>query len=535
MDNPHPQHRLAQSAAIVSAGAILSRVMGLVRDTAIAGVFGDGGPVSAYLIAFSVPRNLYEMLIGGMLGSALVPTFGEYAAREQKAELWRVASLLLTSAALVLGLAILVLESGAGLLARALAQFEDTALQTLTADLLRIVVIGVLFLGLSGIMTALSHALQRFALPAFTTAIFNASIAVFALAFGTRWRDVRVLALGLVVGSALQVVLQIPALRDMRFRPVLDLRHPVLRRVLRLYSPVVLSLVIANLGILVDRNLASRTGESSPTWMAFATTLRETPLGLVSIAISTAILPTLSIIAAQEQSADPRQGSAEPFCRTLAGGLRLVLVLTLPAAVGLFVLARPMVALLFQHGEFGATSTVQTALALRYYVIGMVFAAVDQPLVIALYARKDTLRPALVGMASVGLYLLVALPTYRTLGMVGLILADNFKHAGHVLIMIWLFGRTVGSLRGQGIWMTLLKSGLASIAMGAAIYGTMAGLGQLPLAEGKLSWVVTLLAGGTAGLGVYLGICALLRVHELTIVRSLIARRLSPRGEKTIT
>jgi putative peptidoglycan lipid II flippase len=376
--------------------------------------------------------------------------------------------------------------------------------------------------------------LQRFTLPALASVAFNASIVAFGAILGPRWQDVRVLAVGLVVGAALQLILQLPALRDVHFRPVIDLRHPVLRHILRLYLPVIASLVVASLGVFIDRNLASRTGESSISWMSFATTLREFPLGLISMAVSTAILPTLSALAARERSrangrshptADPSAGDkdarADAFTSTLVSGLRLVLVLTLPAAVGLLVLAHPLVALLFQHGEFTAYDTLQTALALRYYLIGMVFAAIDLPFVFAFYARQDTLRPALVGVLGVILYLAVALPTYPSLGMVGLILANDVQLAGHALAMIWIYRRRVAPLRGHGIGETLLQSLLPSIVMGSVIFGAVQGLQRLIHLSGFVGWALTVLIGGGAGLGVYLALCTLLRVEEVQLLRSL--------------
>jgi putative peptidoglycan lipid II flippase len=259
--------------------------------------------------------------------------------------------------------------------------------------------------------------------------------------------------------------------------------------------------------------------------MGYATTLRQFPLGLVSIAISTAILPSLAAQAAQERGeAQSGEEARSRFRATFASGLRLVLVLTLPAATGLLVLAHPLAALLFQHGEFTAADTIQTALALRYYLVGMVGYAVDYPLVFAFYARQDTFRPAMVGVLGVVLYLLVALPTYRTMGMIGLILANDAQLVGHALIMVVLFQRQIGTLGGLGIGETLLKSLLASVVMGVAVYGTMRGIELLLPSQGLLRWAVTVLVSGGIGLGVYLGLCALLRVDELQVMLA-IARR----------
>ena len=247
MGNRIPRHEIVRSAAIVSLGNILSRAMGLVRETVIAHIFGATGAVSAYKAARQVPLTLYDMLVGGMVASALVPTFSEYAAREERRDLWHVASLLLTASTLVLGLLVLLLELVAPWLTSALVQF-DAPLQATTTGILRIVLVAVFFLGLSGIATALCQSLERFAAPALAAVAFNSSIVVLALVLGPHWQDVRVLAIGLVVGAALQLLLQAPALRDVRLRPTLDWRHPALRRIAALYAPVVASLVIASLG-----------------------------------------------------------------------------------------------------------------------------------------------------------------------------------------------------------------------------------------------------------------------------------------------
>jgi len=521
--NAGNQAKIARSAAIVSIGNVMSRVMGLVREIVISHLFGASSAVSAYTAASIVPLRLYELLVGGMISSALVPTLSEYAIREKRNELWHVASLLFTLAALALGSAILVLEVAAPLITRVLVSGFDAPLQSETTRLLRISLLGVLFLGLSGLATALCQSLQRFALPAFTAVVFNTSIVIVALLFGRRW-DVRSLALGLVVGAICQFFLQLPALRDMRYRPALDLKHPVLRRILRLYMPVILGMGATEVGIFLDRNLASQVGEATISLMRFATTLIQFPLGLVSIAVATAILPTLAQQAVQERKDGAAAATTDDFRATLASGLRLVLVLTLPAAVGLLVMARPVVVLLFQHGAFDASDASQTALALRFYLIGLLFAAIDQPLVFAFYARKDTLTPAMVGVVGVLLYVVVALPTFQTLGMIGLILANGAQLAGHACVMIWLFQRKVGTLAGYRLASTFLKSALASALMGAAVYGTARAMEAAIHAQGRVASASIVIAGGIVGLGIYLGLCTLLRIREIGLAQALLRK-----------
>ena len=204
-------------------------------------------------------------------------------------------------------------------------------------------------------------------------------------------------------------------------------------------------------------------------------------------------------------------------------------MLTIPAAVGLLVLAKPLIALLFEHGEFSAYDTTRTAQALRFYLIGLLPAAIDQPLVFGFYARKDTWRPALVGMLGVVFYLGIALPTVRTLGMFGLILANGAQLTGHAAVMIWLFERQVGTLRGYDIGRTLARSLLASAAMGGIVYGVGRAVERLAPAAGRIGWTLTVLGGGVLGFGVYLALCTLLKVREIEMVHTLVRQAIGPR------
>lgn len=500
---------IARSAAIISIGNVLSRIMGLVRGMVISDLFGAQAAILAYNAADIVPRRFYELLIGGMITSALVPILSEHAAKNDRKTFSNISSLLFTWSVIALGTIIVVSELIAPWITRVLVSGFDPVLQRETTRLLRITLLSALFLGLSGLATALCHALQRFVLPAFTTVVFNIGVVLAALLLSRRW-GASSLAIGLVVGALAQFVLQLPALRDLRFRPVFDLRHPVLGQIFRLYLPVLVGMIPNELGILLDRNLASGVGNSLAI-MDYATQLRQFPLGLVSMAISTAILPALARQASQNRA----------FRETLAYGLRLVLVLTLPAAVGLLILAEPIVALLFEHGNFTAQDTLQTALALRHYLVGMIFAAVDQPLVFAFYARKNTLIPAAVGVAGVILYALVAIPAVRPLKMVGLILANNVQLAGHALLMLILFWKQVGPLSNLGIGSTTIKVSFASTVMGVAIYAIGLATAQLGL-RGRPAWALEVLVCGVLGVAVYVGCCALLRVSELDVLRRFV-------------
>ena len=531
---------IAGAATMIAIGNVVSRILGLARETAIAYLFGATGMVSAFDVASRVPRMLFDLLIDGMVSSALVPVFSELAERDRN-ELWRVASILLSFATVLMGASLIVLELLAPQIAWLMSGGFDQELLDRTAYLMRLTSPAVVFLSLSGITTGLLYALKKFTLPAFTSAVFNATIVIvaFVLAGVFHW-GVESLALGMVLGSMVQVILQLPALRGANLRFSLNWKHAHLRRILRLYAPVVLGLIISQVGIIIDRNLASRTGEQSIAWMRYATTLVQFPLGLVSAAIAMAILPTLSRLASQFTPRSAGAGSPqidgdsqEQYMNTLAGGLKMVLLLILPAVVGLYALSVPVVSLLFQHGDFTSMDTQQTAVALRLYLLGTTFAAVDLPLVFAFYARQNTLTPALVGIAGVGMYLIAALlPTlFRPLRMTDLVLANSIQLASHALIMLWLTHR-FGSLHNRRLGASFAKGLLAALVMGAAVaLLSHQLLLYFPTVSLRDQLAVVGVAGGV-GVMLYAGLVAALRVEGAEyFVRMLRERARGRAGE----
>jgi putative peptidoglycan lipid II flippase len=491
--------------------------LGLVREQIIAFFFGASGLVSAFGIASLVPKMIYELLIGGMLSAALVPVFTEVKELQGRPALWALFSRVASLVAVVLAALVLLLEVLAPQIAWLLGGGFDPVLQAALAKMIRIIAPAVLFFGLSGVVTGLLYSLKRFTYPAFGAAVFNLGI-IICVPLLAGQLDAFSLAVGVVLGSILQLLIQTPDLRDVRFRFRLDLSHPALRRVLVLYLPIAAGLLVANIQVAIDRRLASSTGVSSIAWMDRATTLVQMPHGLVAVAISLAVLPTLSKLSAQ--------GDWDGFRKTLGQGLRMVLVLILPATLGLLVLAQPIIALLFQHGKFTAYDTFWTSWALRYYLFGLVFAAIDWPLNYAFYARQNTLTPALVGVVSVGVYLVVALTLIHPLGFLGLVLADSAKHFSHAMIMLFLTRRQLGSLASMGLGQTVLKSLLAGGVMTAAMALLLLGINRVLGDSGLLISLVTVVVVSGVGLLVYVGLITLLRVEEVGLLRRIIEQRL---------
>jgi putative peptidoglycan lipid II flippase len=509
---------IAQAALIVALGNVSSRFLGLVRETVISHLFGATGMVSAFRVASIVPTMTYDLLIGGMISAALVPVFSDYVTPDKREELCRLVSALFTLVAVVFSAVVLILEIAAPGVAWLLGGGFDPDLLAETTRLMRLILPAVLFLGLSGAAAGLLYADKRFVYPAFGASVFNAGIVLMALFFGDRV-GIASLSLGVLLGSILQLAIQLPGLRDMGLSFSLDLRHPGLRRMGGLYLPVALGLIVSQVGIGIDRNLASRTGEQSIAWMQNATTLIQFPLGLVAVAVSTAVLPSLSRLAS---SADMAR-----FRRTLGMGLRVVILLIVPATAGLLILATPVVALLFEHGAFKPYDTVRTVQALRLYLIGLPFAAIDQLLIFAFYARKDTRTPVLVGVLGVLTYLIVALTLITPLGMLGLVLANSIQLSSHALIMLYLAHRYFDGLRDQGLGKSAAKVLIASAVTGVAVLITIPWLTRLAAVSATWGELLVVLSGGCLGLLIYGIMTWMLRVEDVTYLRKMVTTRLA--------
>lgn len=505
-----PERGLARSAGILGLGNIASRVIGLAREAVISGYFGSSGQLSAFNLAARVPTMIYDLLVGGMLSAALVPVFSDYARSDRRAELAQVASTVLSLITLAMGVIVLVLELFAAPLAGVLGNFADPALQDVLTRSLRVIAPSVLLFGLSGGVTGLLYALKRFNYTALSGAMFNLGI-VLAAPLLARRIGVYALPLGVAAGSLMQLVVMLPGMRDLRLRFNTAWRHPAVRRILRLYVPIALGLIVTQAQIIMDGRWASATGEQSVSWMRYATTLIQLPLGLVPVAVSLAALPSLS-----QRAAD---ADWDGFRSIFGRGLRLVLVLLIPAAVALWALAEPVIRLLFEHGSFQPVDTVMTARALRFYLPGLLFAGVDFLLNYTFYARQNTRTPAIVGVIAVAFYFAAALSLKGPLGFLGLVLADSVKQAGHAVIMTVLLLRSVGRLHRERILSTLAGAVGASLVMGGLVW-LLARWLEPRMPPGIVGEVIVVAVAGAAGGIFYLGALHLLRVPEVAALLS---------------
>lgn len=478
-------HSIGTAAALLMVGTILSRVLGLVREQVTSYLFGTGDPVAAFTIADNIHTMLFDLVISGMMQAALIPVLSEYAGADRREELRRITGALITLTVIGVGSVVVLLEifapTAVTIMTRLGAGGEVRGQETfeLTVELVRLILPAVLLLSVSTILMATLYSLQRFTRPALSLSLRNFAIVFAALSLGRTELGVRSLVIGILLGAVLMMSVQLPGLRDAMPKPNFNFRHPAIGRIYLLYLPIFLGLFANTIALVVDRNLAWRVEENALGAMRYATTLNQMILGLVAAAISLAALPTLS--------RHFSSGNEEAYRATLARGLRMVTVLVVPAALGMLVLSWPIVKLLFFHGATTEAGADAIWLALVLYLPGTLFAAFDQVLIFAFYARQNTKLPQIVGVVAVGVYFAVAFSLYRPYGMAGLVIANSLQFIFHTIVMIWLMRRHLAGVRlDGGEFARTLKVCIGMAVAMAALAGALAlALEQtLPAAEG---------------------------------------------------
>jgi putative peptidoglycan lipid II flippase len=536
---------LARATTILAIGNIASRVLGFAKEILLSNLFGASRAVDAFQIAITIPRDLYDLAIFGHTNSAIVPVLSEYAAREDKSELWRLVSALVSLVLLISGILVLGMTLFAPQIiafyrgAPSLTPLESPFLLTpsllrgggmsvasfaLSAELLRLTAPSLIFMSTFSVLAGMLYALRRFTYPAFGAALFNLMIVLGTLALAPRI-GIQGVAIGWILGGIAQMSLQFLGMRGVRLRLMLwslphMLRHRGLQRIGLLYLPVLFTLVI---DVLINRpfsyTIASQTGEGNIAYMHWATNLREFPMGLVGTAISIAILPTLARQALN-------LGQRDAFRQTLGQGIRLALTLIIPAAIGMFVLAGPLIGLLFEHGQFTAQDTFNMAVVLRLYLIGIPFAAIDLLLINAFYAQRDSLTPALVGLFSLGCYIAITLLLLPHIGFLSLMVADSAKHFIHMVVSFVLLRRRLNGLGGQRLISTALKVSIAAMLMGVAAYALVRAVAELFPPQGIQERLLLVFVPSAAGVAFYFFLAARLQLNEFTLFVRALTRRL---------
>ena len=514
---------LAVAALIVAAGFLGSRLLGLLRSVIIAEAFGTRPELDAYWVAFRLPDLVFQLLAGATLASAFIPTFAGVRTRGGEAAAWRLASsvlnLVLVATAAFAVVAFLVAGEIVPLLAPGLGEEtgREQELQGLAVDLTRMMLISPVLFAVSGMSMGILNARRRFLTPALAPMLYNLSIIVAALVS----TDVRVLGWGVVAGAALHLAVQLPDLRlaGMAYRLAADWRDAAVREVGKLMAPRVLGLAATQVSFyFVAIFFASRLGEGAISAVSFAWLIVMTPLGIIGMAISTAVFPTLAEQAARADAA---------LAPTLGRALRLILFFSLPAGVGLALLAKPLVVVLLQRGAFDVASSGLTAQALVFYAPALFAHSGIEILSRGFYALGDTRTP--VGIAVLAMLLNVALAALLVgpLEVRGLALALSLATAVEFSFLLAAIGRRIPGFADAALSGALLRMLLATAALtltlGACLVLLRDGAG-LDFESGGEALAV-LAAGTAAGGAAYLAAALALGLEEPRAMAGRLARR----------
>ena len=466
--------RLLRSTATVGGMTGISRVLGLVRDIVIARAFGAGMGADAFFVAFKIPNFLRRLFAEGAFSQAFVPVLSEYKTRRDHAEVQRLVDhvvgvlggvLCLVTITGVVAAPLLVLIFAPGFLQEA-DKFH------LTAAMIRITFPYILFISLTALAGGILNSYGRFAVPAFTPALLNLCLIGAALWLAPRMAEpVTALAWGVLAAGVAQLLLQLPYLKALGLlpRPRLGRDHEGVRRVARLMLPGIFGSSVAQINLLFDTLIASFLATGSVSWLYFSDRLVEFPLGVFGIALATVILPTLSRRHAEDSPA--------AFFSTLDWALRLVMVIGVPAAVALLVLAGPMLVTLFQYGQFGMEDVAMARLSLMAYALGLLGFILVKVLAPGFYARQDTRTPVRVGviamLANMVMNVLFVVPMawWDVPGPhAGLALATSLSAFLNAGLLLRLLRRDAGYRPAPGWARLLLQILLASTVMAAVLW-----------------------------------------------------------------
>ena len=473
-----PSARLATSAGTIGAATLTSRLLGLVRDQALAYLFGAGNAMDAFNVAVRIPNLMRDLFAEGAMSAAFVPVFTKRLTLHGKVEAWRLGNQLLNALAVVTGVVVVLGIAFAGPLTRLLAgsyasvpgKLELTV--TLTRTLLPFLTLVAVAAALMGML----NSLNRFFMPALSPAMYNLGIILSAGVlvpampyFGLD--PIMAIAIGALAGGIGQVALQIPTLyrEGYRYRPRLNPRDPGLREVLQLMGPATLAGAAVQINLLVNMVLATGEGTGAVSWLSYAFRIMYLPIGLFGVSIATAALPTVSRHAAR--------GELDGIRETVSRAMQMMLIFNVPAMVGLIVLAQPIVELIFERGSFLPSDTTATAAALIFYAPGLLGYSTVRLAVPCFYALQNSLTPTLVSMSAVGLNIVLNLILVKIIGHRGLALGTSIAALVNALTLLYLLRRRLGGLDVGRLLLTFLKISIAAILMGAqrARYARMVG------------------------------------------------------------
>src|SRR5688572_25003348 len=510
-----------RAAGTVMIALVLGQLAGLARSILVAGTFGASPELDAFTAANRVSETLFLLVAGGALGSAFIPTFTGLLARAEKESAWRLASALANAVTLTLSLlAVLLALFAPQVVHYALAPgfSEKPELFALTVSLLRIQLISTVLFGLGGLIVGILNAHQLFLIPALTPALYQLGIIFGAVALAPSM-GIHGLAWGVVIGAALYLLIQLPTLLKQKgiytFR--LGLSDELVRRVFLLMGPRLLGVAIVQLNFWVNTWLASQMTSGSVSGLYYGFSLMLMAQAVIAQSVAIAAMPTFS--------AQHALGQKDEMRASLAASLRGVILLALPASIGLILLREPLVSLLYQRGEFDEHSVQLVSWALLWYAAGLVGHSIMEILTRAFYAQHDTKTPVVIGTIAMGLNVVFSITfakMFESLGWLplgGLAFANSLATALEATALFIMMRKRLNGMQGSHILRGIFFSLAAALVMSFSIWG------WLYLGKDLSKWMLAP-AGVIIGGVTYFAMLWILRVPELQYLANGILRRL---------
>ncbi len=514
-------HSIAGAAGLIGAATFTSRILGFIRDIVLAQLFGASASADAFYIAYRIPNLLRELLAEGSMSSAFIPVFTEYHTLRSKKETWELASAAFTTlVTLITVVTLLGIISAPGLVWLLAPGFHEEAAKLATTTLLTQIMFPYLFfVSLAAFAMGILNSFRAFAWPALSPVFFNLCIIFFALGVSPLFQEpIIAVATGVVVGGLAQFLVQLPAIhkRGMLFSWRFQPGHPGVRQMGLLLLPTLAGLSVNQVNITVNTILASYFS-GGPTYLFYGLRLMQFPLGIFSVALATAILPTLSAQAARKDLEDLRL--------TINYSLRMIFFIILPAMTGLIFLREPIIHLFFEHGAFSAQDTASTAGVLLAFALGLWAFAGYRILATCFYSLQDTKTPTMAAILGMGTNLAFALLLMQPLEYRGLALAAALSAMVNFGTLLAILTRRLGGLNGRALVLSLARNVLALVPVAFASYW----VAELAVWHREAEWIaksVMLFVGiGLSATG-YFGVHALLRSEELERSWSIMKKKL---------
>ena len=519
--------RLARSAGVFGLATITSRVLGLVRDQVLAFYFGAGDANDAYRVASRIPNLVRDLFAEGAMSAAFVPTFTRELTLNGRERAWQLASSVINALLIVTGIVVIAGVIFAEPLVRLYASdfAEVPGKLELTIYLTRISFPFLTLVAVAAALMGMLNSLGHFFIPALSPAMFNVAVIVMSvtlipLAPAIGIAPITIVAIATLVGGIGQLAIQWPPLKreGFRYRAMLNLKDEGLHRVLLLMGPGTIGMAATQINVFVNTVLATSQGTGAVSWLDFAFRLMYLPIGLFGVSIATAATPVISRMVANQEFARIRS--------TLANALGLMMFLNVPATVGLIVLARPIVAVIFERGEFTPADTMATASALQFYAIGLVGYSIVRIISPTFYALQRSRVPVMVSAGSVLVNVALNLALVRMMGYRGLALGTSITAILNATVQLLLLRREIGGLEGARIAASLARVLAAATVMGAVAWGANAALEQLLPGGGLLIQIARLTTTIGLSLAALAAAAQMFRIAEFGEARDMVLGRL---------